>query len=370
MAAASAVAVGPPHSVAREPHAGRAAIGLSVRLIRRGILAICVAIGAIMVLEGLAFTSAYPDEASRAALSMWGQDPGIRVMAGPATAVQTLGGFAVWDSSIYVTLILAAWVLTATTRLLRGDEAAGRSDVLLSGPIRPRRALLLQFVVLLGACIAVGLVLALALIASGAQMWGAVLFGAAMAGYCGAMVGVAGLACQIFGTRVGALSATGAVLALAILLRMTSNSADSRAWLGWLSPLGWADQLRAFGDNRWPVLLVPLAVTIVLVFVAVAVRGRRDTGAGVLPTNATRRSRRWGLSSPLAFAWRTSLGVLVAWAVGVAAAGVVVGALLPTVAQYLASDVSFRDMLAAAGMDANQLTLGFVGLWATFLGLV
>jgi ABC-2 type transport system permease protein len=62
--------------------------------------------------------------------------------------------------------------------------------------------------------------------------------------------------------------------------------------------------------------------------------------------------------------------VLLAWGAGVAAAGLVVGALLPTVEQYLATDASYRDMLVLMGMDVTQLTMGFVGLWAALLGLV
>lgn len=351
-------------------HVGRAVAGLSVRLIRLRTVAIGVGLAAYIVVEALAFTTGYPDAASRVALTMWGEDPGIRIIAGPPTAVETLGGFVVWDAGLYLTLILGAWALTTTTRLLRGDESAGRSELLLTGPIRPERALVIQLLVLLAACIGLGAVLSLALTLSGAQALGAVLFGAASAGYCGALVGIAGLASQVFPTRVGALGASGAALVVAILLRMVSNSSDSRAWLGWLTPTGWADHLRAFGDNRWPVLLVPLAVTAALVIGSVAVRRHRDSGASLWAGREERRSRAWGLNSPVGFAWRASLGVLLAWAGGVAAAGAVVGALLPTFEEFLTSDASLVDMLKAAGMNVDDLTRGFVGLWSTMLGLV
>jgi ABC-2 type transport system permease protein len=351
------------------PRVGWAAAGLSWRLIRLRTTAIGVGLALYMVLEAVAFKTGYPDAASRAALTLWGEDPGIRIIAGPATAVETLGGFVVWDAGLYLFLILAAWALTTTTRLLRGDESAGRSELLLAGPIRPERALVIQLLVLLAACLGLGLVLSLALALSGAEAWGAVLFGAASAGYCGALVGVAGLASQVFATRVGALGASGAALLVAVLLRMVSNSAHSRTWLGWLTPTGWADQLRAFGDNRWPVLLVPLFVTAALVAGSAVVRRRRDSGASLL-AGQERRSRAWGLGSPAGFAWRTSLGVLVAWAAGVAVAGAVVGALLPTFEEFLDSDSSLVEMLKAAGMNVNDLTRGFIGLWATLLGLV
>jgi ABC-2 type transport system permease protein len=47
-----------------------------------------------------------------------------------------------------------------------------------------------------------------------------------------------------------------------------------------------------------------------------------------------------------------------------------VGALLPTFEEFLTSDSSLVNMLKAAGMNVDDLTRGFIGLWATMLGLV
>jgi ABC-2 type transport system permease protein len=370
MAMAPALALTQVRADTSHPPVGRAVAHLSAGLIRRSTLAISVGVGVIVALEAFAYQTGYPDAASRAALTMWGEDPGIRIIAGPATAVDTVGGFVVWDAGLYLTLILGAWALTMTTRVLRGDEGAGRTELLLVGPIRPVRVLLTQFLVLFGACAVVGVVVALALSLSGAAVAGAILFGMATTGYCCALVALTGLASQVFATRRGTLGTVAASLAALILVRMVANSADSRMWLGWLTPGGWTDQLRAFGDNRWPVLLVPLTVTIVLAWVAVALRMHRDAGAGLLAERAPHRSRPWGLGSPLAFAWRTNLGVLLAWAGGVAAAGVVVGVLLPTMDEYLASDAGFQDVLVAMGMNLTDLSRGFLAMWATILGLV
>ena len=352
------------------PATGRAVVRLTARLIRRGTIAIAVGVGLLMALEALAFTQGYPDEASRAALTMWGRDPGIRMLSGQPIAVETVGGFAVWDAGLYLTLILGAWALTTTTRVLRGDEDHGRADLLLAGPIRSGRALAAQFLVLSGACALAGSAVSLGLAASGAQVWGAVLFGALMIGYCAVLVGLAGLACQVFAARVGALGVSASLLVGWMLLRMVSNSADSRAWLGWLTPTGWIDQLRAFGENRWWVLVVPLAVAAILMAMAVALRERRDSGAGLVAGRERHRSRAWGLGSPLAFAWRAHLGVLLAWGAGVAIAGLVVGAMLRTVDDFLANDPAFVDILAKMGMEVSDLTGGFISMWAVILGLV
>ena len=357
--------------VAREgPRVTRSVVRLTVRLIRWRTLAISLGVGLYLLVEGIAFETAYPDAASRAALTLWGQDPGLRIIAGPPTAVDTLGGFVVWDAGLYLLLILGAWTLTTTTRVLRGDEAAGRTDLVLAGPIRPGRVLASQLAVLLAACLLIGAVIGGSLAVAGAQGTGSALFGAAMAGYCGALVGIAAFSSQVFGTRGAALGSSAIVLLAAIVLRMISNSADSRTWLGWLSPAGWADHLRAFGDNRWPVLLVPLGVTVVLGALALLLRSRRDAGASLVTEREEHPSHLWGLGSPAAFAWRAAQPVLLAWAAGIAVAGGIAAALLPTIDEFLASDPGFIDMLESAGLKRENLVLGFIGVWGTMLGLV
>lgn len=351
-------------------HPARAVAWLTARLVRRGTLAMALGLAAYMVLETFAFDATYPDAASRESLLTWGRDPGIRIIAGPPSAISTVGGFAAWDAGIYLMLVLGVWPLTTTTRVLRGDEDAGRADLSLAGPLRAAHALVVQLSVLLGACVVVGAAVGLGLGLTGAAAVGSVWFGAAMAGYAASLVGVAAVMSQVLPTRGRALAASAAVLAATIFLRMVSNSADSRQWLGWGAPYGWVDRLRPFADAQWPVLLVPLAVTTVLVIAAALLRGRRDAGAGLVGGREARRSVRWGLGGSTRFAWRTSLGLALGWSVGIAVAGLLVGILLPTMNENIASDEGFRDVLTAMGMDAGDLADAFVGLWATILGLV
>jgi ABC-2 type transport system permease protein len=349
---------------------GRAVAWLTARLVRRGTLALALGMAAYMVLETFAFDATYPDAAARESLLTWGRDPGIRIIAGPPTAISTTGGFAVWDAGIYLMLVLGVWPLTSATRVLRGDEDAGRADLPLAGPLRAGHALLVQLAVLLAACVVVGTAVGLGLGLTGATTAGSICIGAALAGYTWSLVGVAGVMSQVYPTRGRALGASAAVLAAATFLRMVSNSADSREWLGWLTPYGWVDRVRAFGENRWEVLLVPLVVTAALVTAAARLRARRDAGAGLVGGRESRRSTAWGLGGAARFAWRAGLGTVLGWIAGIAVAGLVVGILLPTVDQNIATDEGFRDLLAAIGMDAGDVARAFVGLWASILGLV
>lgn len=354
----------------RRPRPLRSVAGLTAKLIMRGAVAVAVGLGGLIALEGLSFQTAYPDDASRRMLLVWGADPGIRMIAGPATAVDTVGGFAVWDAGLYVTLILGVWALTATTRVLRGDEDSGRADLVHIAALDARTVLIVQVTVLFAGCAVIGASVGLALLLIGAEPGGSALFGLAMAAYGCTLAAMSALWSQVFGTRRAALAASGTVLATWVLMRMTANSADRREWLAWLTPVGWTDRLEAFGGARSSVLLIPILVAVLLAAATVALRGMRDAGGGLLRARSTGVTRTWGLGGLISFAWRMNLGVLLAWAAGLAAGGFVVGLLLPAVNDFLDADEGFIDLLAAFGMDAEQLVLGFVSMMSVLFGLV
>ncbi len=358
------------HRGARRRGTGRSVAALTSRLTRRGALLVAVATGVYVVIEVVSYGVAYPDAASRARLAAFGDDPAIRIMQGVPHAVDTVGGFVVWDAGWILQVIVAVWALVVTVRVLRGDEETGRSELVLTGPIRAGRALLAQLAVLVLACLVVGVTIGLAFSLAGAAVHGALLFGAGVAGVASFFVAAAAVSAQVFVARSRAVSTSAFLLGAAVLLRMVANSADSRAWVAWLTPLGWLDQLRPFADDRWPVLAVPVGAVGVLLVVAVVLRGARDTGAGLVRGRERRRPRLWGLGSPIAFAWRTNLGVLVGWVVGIAAWGFVIGLLVRSVADFIAVDPGYRDLLAGLGVRLADIPRTFVAMGAVVTALV
>ena len=358
------------HRGERRRGTGRSVAALTSRLTRRGAVLVAVATGAYVVIEVVSYGVAYPDAASRARLAAFGDDPAIRIMQGAPHAVDTVGGFVVWDAGWILQVIVAVWALVVTVRVLRGDEETGRSELVLTGPIRAGRALLAQLAVLVLACLVVGATIGLAFTLAGAAVRGALLFGAGVAGVASFFVAAAAVSAQVFVARSRAVSTSAFLLGAAVLVRMVANSADSRAWVAWLTPLGWLDQLRPFADDRWPVLAVPVGAVGVLLVVAVVLRGARDTGAGLVRGRERRRPRLWGLGSPIAFAWRTNLGVLVGWVVGIAAWGFVIGLLVRSVADFIAVDPGYRDLLAGLGVRLADIPRTFVAMGAVVTALV
>ena len=97
---------------------------------------------------------------------------------------------------------------------------------------------------------------------------------------------MAAVAAQLAGSARGARGLAIGVLGAAFVVQSAGAAAGAGGpqWLSWLSPVGWALQVRAFAGDRWLVLALPLAAAVVATAIAVALAARRDLGAGLLPS--------------------------------------------------------------------------------------
>ena len=93
------------------------------------------------------------------------------------------------------------------------------------------------------------------------------------------------------------------------------------SWLSWLSPFGWNTQLRAWSEPRGWVLLLYPALAAVLFVGAVALRGRRDLGAGLLAERPGPAEGSPRLRDVVALTLKVHAHALVAWTVAAARDG-------------------------------------------------
>lgn len=350
--------------------AERSVARLCVRLIRRGALLLAVVAVAYVALEVLGYVTAYPDAAARARLAELAENPAIRMLQGVPHAIATPGGYFAWDGGWMLQGMVGVWALLATSRLLRGEEDAGRTELLLAGPVPAARVVAAALLVVDLAAALLGGTVTAALVGTGTGVAGSVLFGVGLAGFAGTSAGVAAVTAQVFAVRRRAVGVAGTLFGAFFLLRMAGNSTDGWGWLRWLTPFGWMDELHAYGDNRWaaltPLLLAPVALGVV----AVRLRGARDASAGLIRGNDHREARLGLLGSPIGFAWRSTRGVLLAWLISLAAYACLAGGLVKTVTDYVAKDPTYRDSLAALGVDPAEAARGFVAVMSGLLGLL
>jgi len=337
----------------------------------RSALVLGLAGGAVVGLAAEGYVLAYPDPADRAVVAASiGGNPGLAALFGTPRALETVAGFTEWRVLGVLPLVGAVWALLAGTAALRGEEDAGRWDVLLAGP-RSRRATTGWGLAGLGLSL---LVLAVATtvtaVGTGARaldLAGTLWTAAALLVAPAVFLAVAAVCSQLGGTRGQALQLGAAVLGAAYLLRVAGTAVDGLEWLGWLSPLGWVDRVAPLTEPDGLPLAVAGVATVALAGLAALLAGRRDAGAGLLAGRRPPRSRTALLSGSLGLAARLARGAGIGWLVGLAVVGVVLGLVAPTASEALADSQLDLGLPSGGATGGVPAFLGAVFLLVTLL---
>jgi len=307
----------------------------------------------------------YPSAADRAGLA-------ATIMASPAQRAvygqvynDTLGAVGIWKAGIFHTLIAVAVILTVI-RHTRADEENGRTELLDSTAVGRQAGLTGALLLAFGASAATGVIGAAGLLTTEVPAAGSWAFGAALA--CSGLVftAVAAVAAQLSpGARFARGTAFG-VLAAAFALRAVGDAGSGA--LSWLSPLGWSLQVRPYAGDRWWVLLLHLAATAALTWLAYRFAARRDVGAGLLPDRPGPRRAAPTLAGAFGLAWRLDRGALLLWTTALVLYGLLVGSVVHGIGEEVGSD-SARDIVVRLG-GTEALEQAFVAVAFTMLGMV
>ena len=304
----------------------------------------------------LTFASSYKTPAQRARLAeLFGSNVGLSALVGPAHQIQTVAGFTAWKYLAFVSLIGAVWGLLAGTRLLRGEEDAGRWELLLAGQTTRRGAAAQALAGLAaGAATLWGVTaLILALVGRSAKVGigvgSALFFALALVSSAFVFLAVGALAGQLAATRRQAAAYAGAVLGVSYALRMVADSGIGLDWLRWATPLGWVEQLQPLTSPH-PLALVPIGALIaVLAVLTVVLAGRRDLGAAVLPDRDSARPRTRLLFGPAGLALRLVRPTIVAWTVAIAAGALLIGIVAKSAESALTSSPTIEHAFSRLG---------------------
>ncbi|MHB9857067.1 ABC transporter permease subunit [Streptomyces sp. YIM S03343] len=354
-------------SVTRFP--GLVPVGRTARQMVRGALVWGMIFALVVWVLINEFANTYPTAADRARLvATMGSDVGQQAIFGPAHHLGTVAGYTAYHMTGMLGVMGGVWGLLASTRLLRGEEDAGRVELLLAGPTTRRRTTLGML-----AGLGVGLLVLWAMTAAALVVFGrsadppfsvsAGMFGALATVAATAMFLAVGALCsQLAATRRQAAAVAATVFGIAYLLRSLAYSGTSLRWLHWVTPLGWVDELRPLTASR-PLVLVPIVGSVVaLAALTVALAGRRDLGASVLPAHDTAVARTRLLNSPLGLALRLGLRTSLGWIGGLAVGGLVLGMSTRTIDNIWADSDSGGVIQRLAGAGGGDAYLGLLFL--------
>jgi len=329
--------------------------------------------GALFVLiayiQPVSYRHSYPTLVSRLGFAhSFADNKAIRLFYGVPHNLLSVGGYTAWRVGAIVAVLGAAWAAVSVVGVLRGEEEAGRTEVVLAMPIGRRSVYGAALVALGVQATALAIPFFAGLIAAGLPAGGSAFLAVAACSVIPVFAALGALASQLVGTRRRATELTVAALALAFAIRVVADTVAGAGWLRWLSPLGWVELMRPFSDPRPLVLVLPALVTGLMLVCAARIALARDAGTGLIAAHAARRSRLVGLSSTVAFAVRSELVSLLAWTFGVAAFAVLIGAISSSVSSA-GIPQGVRRELARVGASSLASPAGYLGFAFLFFVL-
>ncbi|MFD9947445.1 ABC transporter permease [Nonomuraea sp. NPDC059023] len=344
-----------------------------VRLaLRRDRLALAVWI--LLIVGAVAGTASaiaelYPGMAQRVALGVTiGSTPALQAITGPVYDPASVGGLTAWRATTITTILTALMNLLLITRHTRAEEESGRAELLGACAIGRHAFMTSALLVAAGTNLLIGLLLTAALAGQGLPAPGALAFGLAIACTGWLFAALAALTAQLTEHARTANGLALLVLGLAFLLRAAGDAARIDA-LSWASPLGWAQRVRAFADERWWVLALAVLTAFTLVVLAAALARRRDLGAGVLRPRHGPADAPPYLGGALGLAWRLHRGGVLAWAAGFAVMGTLFGTLADSAGQIVRDNPQLAAILDQLGGE-GALTDTFLATVLGVMGLV
>ncbi len=353
-----------------EGHAARVLTATTARRAGRPGLVWGLAFGILIAATASAYPSVFPSAASRVALARSVEgNVGLTALFGPIK-VDTLAGYTAYKTMSYMVILAAIWGLLLATRLTRGEEDEGRWELFLSGHTTRGRAAVQAAIGLGVGLVAMWTPTALVTAAAGARpaidlgvgaslfLASAIVASAAMFMAVGMLVG------QLAPTRHHANVIGAGVLAASYLVRMAADSSPGLAWLRWVTPLGWIEELRALTGSD-PLAFLPIVVlVVVLVVAAIRLAATRDLGASALAGGDTPEPHTRLLGGEAGLTLRLTRVSVVAWVAALAATGLIFGLVAQAAGSAVRSSPAIERAIARMGGEragaASYLGLVFV----------
>lgn len=338
------------------------------RLILAGWLALFAAMAAI---SASATVDLYPTLTSRVeAADTLNRSQALVAFFGRIYDPASIGAISMIKMGGFGAVFVAMLAVILVVRQTRGDEEAGRTE-LLGATATGRFAPLTAALILVGlANLALAVLTAAALAGSRLPVDGSIAFGLAWAGVGLAFGAIAAVVVQLTTSARTATSLSAAILATVYVVRAVGDTASEGGprWISWLSPIGWGQQFRPYAGNRWWVLLITIGFTIVVVSAAFVLTAHRDLGTGVLAVRAGPATASPLLRSPLGLAWRLHRVAFVGWAVAFALTGALLGNMASSVGDFINSPEA-RDFFLKLGGE-KALTDAFLAIELRFAGIL
>ncbi|WP_349425404.1 polyketide antibiotic transporter [Microbacterium sp. LWS13-1.2] len=275
--------------------------------------------------------------------------------------------------------MLAAFMSTfLAVRHTRGDEEAGRAELVAATPASRTLPFVATATHGLLTNLLLGALTAGAFLAVGLSVEGSLLAGAAVGAVGVTFLGVGLVAAQLVRTSRGANSLAVWTLLITFVLSGMGNAIGTpnddltrmeSSWLTWLSPFGWGENTRAFDENLWWPAALCLGVGVLLVVISAVLVSARDLGGSFIAERRARADASAALSTPTGLVWRLTRGAVIGWTVGGLLVGILSTSLASIVQEVGAANPAVEEILRQISGEGS-VEQGTVTTFFTMLGVL
>ncbi|WP_298760362.1 ABC transporter permease [uncultured Nocardioides sp.] len=283
-----------------------------------------------------------------AAASMGGNTAMI-AMAGPARALDTVGGQVAWQSSAFGAIAAGLMSMAIVMRHTRTEEETGRDELVRAAAVGRLAPVLAALLAALVANLAVGSATAVSLVVYPLSAPDSIALGLGLTlvGLC--FTGTALVAAQVSASARTCYGLAGLVIGASYALRAVGDG--SAPVLTWLSPIGWYQGMHAFSGLRWWPALLLLGATGLSLQLAASLLQRRDIGAGLRAARPGPDRAGAVLSSPLGLVWRLQRPTVLGWTAGLGLTGLAYGTIGDDVEDLLGDSETTVELMTQGVAD-------------------
>jgi ABC-2 type transport system permease protein len=319
----------------------------SVRRDRVRMLVWILSIVAMIALTVAGIRGLFPTQASLDRAAAASHNAAVIVFNGPAQGLDTLGGEVAFQGGALGMVVVALMSLSMIGRLTRGEEEAGRLELVRSLPVGRHAPTAAASIAVAAMCLAVGVLATLGLMVQGLPVAGSLVFGTSFVLMGLFFGGLALLVAQVTENTRVVYGATGAILGAAFVVRAIGDIGSGT--VSWFSPIGVAQKARPWaGERWWPFLLLLVAIGLLLVATG-AVAAGRDLGRGVFEPRSGRSEASQTLGRPLGLAIRLQRGSLIGWSLAILLTGIAYGSIAPSIDEFVRRNRTLAKLMAGPG---------------------
>lgn len=256
------------------------------------------------------------DDASRKALVITLNNPGIISMMGPVYGADnyTIGAMYANTMFLWVAMAVAVMNIFLIVGLTRADEEEGRRELLSAYPVGRSAPLVSAFItaILVNMCLGIfhfaGF---MAVNNKSMDLKGNLIYALSLVLFGLVFAGVTAVFSQLSSTARGAMVFSFGALGVFYMLRAAGDISNET--LSLISPLGLMQRTKVFTSNEITPLLILLAEAIVLMILAELLNRRRDMGSGLLSERSGRKNASSALKSVSGLTGRLLRTPMIIW---------------------------------------------------------